>query len=302
MRLPWIQVDQDALVRARTMARLLEIPEPYAVGIAVSLFSWALEMAPDDDLSGEIVDDNPESVVAAAVGWTGDPKKLYAALARVGFIERSLRADSGFDRVKGLWRYASAVANAVTRSDKAKAAARVRWEKAKTEKAAAQAKDALMLGASKHAPAMLESCSNPEKPMLGASKHAPAMLGDAKTQTQTQTQKETLSASPERESLKLLPSGKPDRKSSRQESFYGWAEGKRREVLGEGVLPGASWSISRTNKRLKPLLEVKPELLAEAYVLFLHNEYAQEQHPPCPLGLFVSEWSRYVSEAARGAA
>lgn len=128
MRLPFLQIDQDALIRARTLAGLLAIPAAHGIGLAVSLFAWALDMAPDGDLSGHIRDANPAEMVAAGVGWTGDSQRLYLALQRVGFIEVAAMANA-CDRIRGLSRYEAATTTKAARSEAGRKGAAARWGK-----------------------------------------------------------------------------------------------------------------------------------------------------------------------------
>jgi hypothetical protein len=178
MRLPFLQVSQEGLARARTMARLLRIPEAHGVGIYVTLTAWALEMAPDGDLSGQLNDQDPAVLVAAAVGWDGDPGALLAAMERTKIVMRNA---SGTHAVAGLDVYTRALTSSEGRKVAASVAARARWDR-----------------------------NNDASRMPDASpSHADALRPDAKTQTQTQTQKvEDLpppsSAGP-REELRLEP-------------------------------------------------------------------------------------------------
>lgn len=107
MRLPFVQLRQDAMVRARTMARLLGIPAYAGIGLAAELFAWALDMAPEDadgnvDWSGDLGAGDPVALVAAAVGWDGDAGALMAALIRVGFVEGATPRANRNARVRGL--------------------------------------------------------------------------------------------------------------------------------------------------------------------------------------------------------
>lgn len=118
MRLPFIQLKQDAIVKARTMARLLKIPAYAGIGLAGELFVWAVDMAPENDdgqvdWSGDLGKEDPAPLVAAAVGWDGDPDALLAAMIRVGFVQASsphLRKNA---RVKGLDIYEATHAKAL---------------------------------------------------------------------------------------------------------------------------------------------------------------------------------------------
>lgn len=99
MRLPWLQIDADGQTRARMLARLLGIPEPQGLGIALALWTWALEMAEDGDFSGRVKGD--EVLLAAAVSWPIErAKELLEQLQRVGFV-----ATAPVLRVRGLDRY-----------------------------------------------------------------------------------------------------------------------------------------------------------------------------------------------------
>jgi hypothetical protein len=167
------------------MARLLRIPETQGVGIYVTLTAWALEMAPDGDLSGQLEDQDPAVLVAAAVGWEGDPGALLAAMERTKIV---MRDASGTHAVAGLDVYSRALTSSEGRKVAASVAARARWDR-----------------------------NNDASRMPDASpSHATAMRPDAKTQTQTQTQKvEDLpppsSAGP-REDLKLESQNAPRQK------------------------------------------------------------------------------------------
>jgi hypothetical protein len=102
MRLPFLQVTQEGMVRARTMARLLRIPEAHGVGLYVTLTAWALDLAPDGDLSGQLADQDPAALIAAGVGWDGDPAALLEAMLRTTLV---MRVASGTHAVAGLGVY-----------------------------------------------------------------------------------------------------------------------------------------------------------------------------------------------------
>ncbi len=96
--MPWLQIDDDAMTRGRTLARLLDIPDAHGIGLCVALWDWALDMAPEGDLRGRIADESPASLCRAAVGWAGDAALLWVSYQRIGLIDAS-------GRVKGLSRY-----------------------------------------------------------------------------------------------------------------------------------------------------------------------------------------------------
>jgi len=102
VRLPWLQIDADGQTRARLLGRLLGIPEPQGLGIALSLWTWALEMSPDGDFTGEVHGD--AELVAAAVSWPiEDSGRLLTELCRVGFIARQPLRVRGLDRYRSTW-------------------------------------------------------------------------------------------------------------------------------------------------------------------------------------------------------
>lgn len=103
MRLPWLQVDADGLTRARLLGRLLGLHEHHGVGLALALWSWALEMSPEGDFSGNVPGD-PE-LLAAALSWPiGEADRLLSNLQRVGLVATTpnLRV-RGLDRYKRAW-------------------------------------------------------------------------------------------------------------------------------------------------------------------------------------------------------
>ena len=94
-----MQIDADGQTRARLLGRLLGIPETQGIGMAMALWTWALEMADDGDFSGEVRGDF--ELVAAAVSWpVADADRLLVELQRVGFVATDPRL-----RVRGLDRY-----------------------------------------------------------------------------------------------------------------------------------------------------------------------------------------------------
>lgn len=101
MRLPWLQVDQDAFERGVELAAILGIDEAQAMGHIVHLWRWALSRPADPELTGTVA--GPTSVVQIEAGarWRGERGALVDALVDVGLIE-----DAGAEqRVRGLERY-----------------------------------------------------------------------------------------------------------------------------------------------------------------------------------------------------
>lgn len=103
MRLPWLSIDADGQTRARLLGRLLGVHELHGVGLAITLWTWALEMSPEGDFTGNVPGD-PE-LIAAALSWPiGDAPRLIAQLQRVGLIATApeLRV-RGLDRYRRAW-------------------------------------------------------------------------------------------------------------------------------------------------------------------------------------------------------
>ena len=105
---PWIQVYSNILTHDKTyaLAEKLRVPNYTAVGIMVSLWSWAAVNAPDGDITGY-----PPRAIADAVGWRKGAEALANAL-----LETRLIADEDGRRVIRHWeRYAALLMEAVER-------------------------------------------------------------------------------------------------------------------------------------------------------------------------------------------
>ncbi|MCY1080314.1 hypothetical protein [Archangium lansingense] len=127
-RLPFLQVPQQTVACARMLARALRVPEFQGIGLAVALDAWAVEMAPEGDLSGTLPPGDPAALLALAVGWEGDPAALLAALLLTGFLVR----DGDTVRYVHLPKYEGALVSSPTRrSTQAKHAANARWSKSR---------------------------------------------------------------------------------------------------------------------------------------------------------------------------
>jgi hypothetical protein len=110
--------------KLKRAARLAGVSEPAMIGHLHLLWWWALELAPDGDLSAFDRED-----VADAAGWDGDPDALVEALIECGpgkssgFIEPNMTLHD-WDEYGG--RYGKRV-------EAAKKAARIRWDKRDNE-------------------------------------------------------------------------------------------------------------------------------------------------------------------------
>lgn len=161
MRLPFLQVSQEEMARARTLAGYLGTPYAHALGMTVAIKAAALESATDDDVSGIIRDPNPAEWLAVQCGWPLERADvLAAALARCGF---AMAGPSGGHVVAGMEPYRKALDTSGKRSEAGRKGAEAR-----------------------------KSMGGYGKPMARPSQtHGNEMDRDAKTQTQTQKKEET---------------------------------------------------------------------------------------------------------------
>lgn len=65
------------------LAAELDIPDMLAAAHIARLWTWALDNAPNGDLTGL-----PNRVVAVGAGWTGDPDAFVHASIRAGWLDR----------------------------------------------------------------------------------------------------------------------------------------------------------------------------------------------------------------------
>lgn len=101
MRLPFIQVDQDAWARAKTLGRFLKTTRREAFGVQADLWQWGLEMSPEDRIDGVFIDPEPAELLAGALEWKGSAEGLLQALIRAQLVDL---VDGGV-RIRGLERY-----------------------------------------------------------------------------------------------------------------------------------------------------------------------------------------------------
>jgi hypothetical protein len=96
------------------------------------------------------------------------------------------------------------------------------------------------------------------------------------------------------------PPGKPRPKpTNAQAAFVAWmAEARGKAVLSAPPDMKPNWG-QHGPELAKALGDHGRKLLESAYLLFLADSYARERNPPCPLGLFVAQWPKWVSEAQR---
>lgn len=104
MRLPFLQVDADAMTRARVLAKLLGTDRHRAISIMLDLWTWALEADGDQRPSGCIQGADAALQIAGAVEWDGDHETMSAALVSAKLVERT----EGGLRIRGMDRYHAA--------------------------------------------------------------------------------------------------------------------------------------------------------------------------------------------------
>lgn len=180
MRLPFLQVSQEEMARARTLAGYLGVPYAHALGMTVALKAAALEAAPDGDVSGSITDPNPSEWMAVQCGWPLDRSDVLAtALVRCGF---AMAGPSGGHAIAGMGPYAKALDTSEKRSEAGRRGALARKEKGSYGRA--------MAGPQQH--------------------YGHGVARDAKTQTQTQKEATTLSAEADQPPGEELPDATDD--------------------------------------------------------------------------------------------
>lgn len=106
MRLPFIQVAQEALTDSKALARLLKIDQAAALGTLNLLWAWALSQGDEDKPpDGVVMTPYAAEMMAGAVCWTGDAEVLLQALIALGAVEKleiGLRV-RGMDRYRAAW-------------------------------------------------------------------------------------------------------------------------------------------------------------------------------------------------------
>lgn len=103
MRLPYLQLSDDAWGHARVLAAMLGCDRHRAMSLLVDLWRWALEQG-EGMPSGEVRGPTAAVRLAGAVEWPGKASDLAATLVDAELVER---LDDGF-RIRGLDRYETA--------------------------------------------------------------------------------------------------------------------------------------------------------------------------------------------------
>lgn len=94
----WIESHQSLATHRKTMVleSILSIPTVQAIGHLHLFWWWALDNAPDGNLSNI-----PNAVISRASQWTGDSELFVEALIKSGFIDESPRTIHDWDDFAG---------------------------------------------------------------------------------------------------------------------------------------------------------------------------------------------------------
>lgn len=81
----WIELHQSLWTHRKTLilAAELRMKAMYAATHMIHLWTWALDNAPEGDLSGL-----PDSVIAIGASWEEEPAKFVQAAVKAGYIDR----------------------------------------------------------------------------------------------------------------------------------------------------------------------------------------------------------------------
>jgi len=81
----WIELHQAIWTHRKTLilAAELDLDETYAAAHMIRLWTWALDNAPEGNLSGL-----PAKVIAYGAGWRNDPDTFVEAAVRAGWLDR----------------------------------------------------------------------------------------------------------------------------------------------------------------------------------------------------------------------
>lgn len=301
MRLPWLQIDQDGLNRCRLLARLLAIPEAQGIGIGVSLWQWALEMAPDGDFAGLVPD---SGVLAAAVGWSvPDSGRLITELQRVGLV-----ATTPTLRVRGLERYRRAwEKNTRGKRKTLKSGPSLPEDGANPAPVSPVSAPQTQTQTQTHTEEKNVRTSEPDqlddtvtldmrRPPVNANveqprKRRPCEIIDTTGEPEPAPEPVPVVAGP---AVYEKPTLDPELWSSAEE-FWAWAQAKRQEagLLGERERPrGLSswWSVARQSTSAASLLA--------SFEGFMREEHWQKATPPNPVRGFLKQWERWVPRQA----
>lgn len=269
MGLPWIQIASEVIDHgAADLALMLDWDEAGAGWGMVKGFDWALKRAdPKKPPSWSSIIRGPHAalLVARAFGWNRDADLFVTACEHLPKPPLE-RLEDGSIQLHGLDRY-----------DRA-------WKKNNQD---------LWKTLQAESGANTNQNSDGTAPETGT-KPAPVRAG-------------TPPQDRDRDQESFFPSEeppKPPRKLSPQQQFYAWLEECRLETLkARGVVCSPeAWAIERQNTQLKFVKNKPPEVLQEAFAIFLEDERRAGLDPPWAIGSFVKHFAEYESKAVRQAA
>jgi len=95
----WIEAHQGLLQHRKTflLAEALDVSRHAAVGYLITFWQWALDNAPEGDLTK-----SPPGAIAVGVEWGGDPLALIDALVTAGWADR----EGASLTIHNWWKYA----------------------------------------------------------------------------------------------------------------------------------------------------------------------------------------------------
>lgn len=263
MRLPWLQVDQDAFERGVELAALLGIDEAQAMGHIVHLWRWALSRPADPELTGIVAGPTMVVQIEAGARWRGARGALVDALVDLALLENEGTAL----RVKGLERYR-------------------RELQKRAEDRERKAEDREKRGT--------------RAPSSGvpAEVHRTALGNSGQTQTQTQTQKLLPSEEdppPLQFDLAPVDPSKP-KDAWTKEDLWRHTELARRAA----GLPPEKWP---NRKALSELWRLGLEAtdvqgLLDAWGRFAKDDHWRAKTPPLPFAAFAKGWNKYLGPKA----
>lgn len=104
VRLPFLQVNEDAFRRAKVFARLVGCDRHRAISAMLDLWTWALDSDTKERPTGIIRNPDAHAQIAGAVEWDSDSLALVDALVTAKLLEA---LPDGY-RVRGMDRYHAA--------------------------------------------------------------------------------------------------------------------------------------------------------------------------------------------------
>lgn len=284
MRLPFLQVQQDAWAKARMLAPLLGISRREAFGLLSDLWAWGLELGPDDQPPTGILESPRASrMLAGAMEWTGKPDELVEALvdvSAVALIPNGLR-------VRGMNRYRKA------------------WEKAQKERDR-KAKWKASLDAEETDPGRGTDAEKTRKERGSDAERE----GKKETYTQTHTQKllpTEVEEAPPPQLKDIRPAAEFTLGQTVEpptnpveawtgDDFWRFAQCLRQE----GGLIAEPWPENRRKlgewwSRCLMTPGVTSEAMRDGFYKFGQTKHWEKSTPPFPFRAFAKQWSDYVT-------